>query len=170
MEALFIGGVVFGLFGIGAVSSDPTAGWSFLLLGAALIATALYVGTIFERQRAFGIWLFDNADAIAAGTARFGEKEIRSETPVVFVHLVTSALVVTGARTIGPLLLDDPTLARSRSIVNAVTVATGWWSLLGLMRTPVALTSNGGGGVRSTVGEYLKYGDEVASIFGLGPA
>jgi hypothetical protein len=169
MEALFIGGVVFGLVGLGLVSSDPTTGWLLLLSGAALIATALYVGTIFERQRAFGIWLFDNADAIAAGTARFGEKEIRSDTPVVFLHLVTSAVVVTGARTIGPFLLDDPTLARSRSIVNTVTAVTGWWALLGLMRTPLALTSNAGGGVRTTVGEYLKYGEEVASIFGLGP-
>ncbi|MEM6994055.1 MAG: hypothetical protein AAF721_26315 [Myxococcota bacterium] len=90
----------------------------------------------------FRNWILASWADIVAGRAKLDGVPVDPETRLVQYRVVFSGLLVHTEFCSGPVLPGTAAARRSRWISTAVTALAGWWSLPGIVRTPIAVTQN----------------------------
>ncbi len=117
----------------------------------------LYSTFIPPEQEPFMSWLLNNESLVRQGAAAYEGQRVTLESKLVRYECVVSALLYTG-RSCSPLMLAESDDARSTFLrMTGMTLALGWWAVLGFIFAPLALYTNlVKRGDKGTVSEFLE--------------
>lgn len=89
-----------------------------------------------------GDWIVQNLDSIRNGTGVYEGQRITVDTELVRFHTCYS-MVFLFMRQPSPLFLkDSPEAMKAGSIATVATFLLGWWSIHGIIYTPITLVRN----------------------------
>ncbi|MBK8238590.1 MAG: hypothetical protein IPK74_23945 [Deltaproteobacteria bacterium] len=156
--------LMFGVSALGAFAlvNNVARGWSITSsVIAAVMAVAYLVGGIFvvrehRREDAFRQWLFSHAHAIWAEGVEYQGVLVRPDTELVTFPIGVSMLILRFSQPSCPELAEGPYATRARLGTVLTTGTAGWWSLFGVLATPMELFVAARGGARITVNEYME--------------
>ena len=132
---------------------EAAAGYAIALC---LFAIWRLLGRSHRQTNEFITWLFENRDAIKAGTAEYNGLPIDEQTELTQYQLTLSVVVVTiTVPSRFYVVGQEPTLYPA-CFFTAVSLVLGWWGIpFGPIYTIVVVISNLRGGKRSHIGELL---------------
>jgi hypothetical protein len=129
--------------------------WIALPFALAFLGAAVFILREQIREDRLRDWLFRSADEIwASGVMRDGVL-VRPDTELV-VFPVTVSLVVLRMRVPTCPLLAGSSPGATKLGALLTTATTGWWSLGGILRTPLDIAVCLRGGERCTVSDYME--------------
>jgi hypothetical protein len=87
-------------------------------------------------------YIVENIEAIREGAGVFNGQRITMDTELVRFHTCYSMLVVFMSRSSPYYLKDSPEASKAASIAIVASSLLGWWSIHGLIYTPITLAKN----------------------------
>ena len=150
--------------GVGSLrDGDTIAAATGFAIGAFLLAAFVHQRREQRVAAEFRSWLAANAAAILQrGGAQCGDTWVTADTRTRQLTLCISMIVVGFKLPSRPLIEGHDTIGARAVLYSLLTMMLGWWSLHGLLWTPVAMVHNLRGGKEATLREHL-------IAFGLAP-